>query len=152
MALNNIQPPKDSSEKLHSKYLKLQDLFIEIEKKELTPKVEEKLNEVIASLNAFDGKEKQQLKQVRRAQSKALNIVLKDLKLVTPNYYRNLWLGVGMAVFGIPMGTALGLAVDNLGLLGVGLPLGLTIGYAVGAEMDKKAKNEGKVLDVNIEY
>jgi len=49
------------------------------------------------------------------------------------------------------MGVVFGIMVDNMAYLGIGLPLGLAIGAAVGSNMDKKAKEEGRQLDVEVE-
>ena len=55
---------------------------------------------------------------------------------------------LGMSAFGLPMGLALSTATDNFGLLGVGLPIGMVIGMAMGTGMDKKAKEEGRQLEI----
>lgn len=73
-----------------------------------------------------------------------------ELKLVPKNYYRHLWIGVGMAAFGIPIGVTFGSVLGNMGLLGAGLPLGIAMGAGVGARMDKKAAEEGRQLDLEL--
>jgi hypothetical protein len=70
--------------------------------------------------------------------------------VVPKNHYRNQWLALGMATFGIPFGVALGMSLGNMALLGIGLPIGLAVGIAVGSGMDKKAFEEGRQLDVEI--
>ncbi|MBT8322649.1 MAG: hypothetical protein KJO94_04145, partial [Eudoraea sp.] len=72
------------------------------------------------------------------------------LKIVTKNYYRNLWLALGMTVFGIPLGVAFGAAQDNMAFLGVGIPIGMAIGIGVGTAMDEQAKKKGKQLDIDL--
>lgn len=57
---------------------------------------------------------------------------------------------VGMSAFGLPLGAALGLMVDNMALLALGLPIGLAIGVALGTSLDMKAKKEGRQLDFNV--
>ncbi|MFD2597795.1 hypothetical protein ACFSQ3_02435 [Sphingobacterium corticis] len=42
------------------------------------------------------------------------------------------------------------MSVGNIGLLGIGLPIGMALGLAVRATMDKKAKQEGRQLDLEI--
>jgi hypothetical protein len=37
-----------------------------------------------------------------------------------------------------------------MGLIGIGLPLGMSAGIAVGSQMDKKAFEEGRQLDIEI--
>ncbi|MCL7988924.1 hypothetical protein M8998_13320 [Sphingobacterium sp. lm-10] len=85
---------------------------------------------------------------IKRKQSKIVKLVEKPLKIVPLNYYKNLWLVLGMTAFGLPIGTALGVSLGNIGLMGIGLPIGLAIGMAVGTAMDKKARDEGRQLDI----
>lgn len=61
-------------------------------------------------------------------------------------------MALGMVVFGLPLGIAFGTILDNIGLLGIGLPIGMVIGLAVGTGMDKKAKEEGRQLNIEVSY
>ena len=70
--------------------------------------------------------------------------------MVPKNYYRNMWLALGMSVFGLPIGVAFGASIGNMGLLGVGLPIGMAIGTLVGSQMDKKALKESRQLNIEI--
>ncbi len=58
----------------------------------------------------------------------------------------------GMSAFGLPIGAAIGISMGNIGLLGIGLPIGMGIGIAVGTALDKKAKEGGKQLEVELKY
>ena len=89
-------------------------------------------------------------KQLRKTQTSILSKIEKELKLVTKNHYRNTWLAVGMAAFGIPLGVAFGASLGNMAFLGIGLPIGMIIGMAVGTNMDTKAFDEGRQLDLEI--
>ncbi|MBC7959846.1 MAG: hypothetical protein H7X94_08265, partial [Vallitaleaceae bacterium] len=91
-------------------------------------------------------------KLIKQKQSKIIKLVEKEAKIVPKNYYRNVWLAVGMSAFGLPIGVAIGLAVKNIGLLAIGLPIGMGIGVVVGTRLDKKAAQEGRQLDVEIKY
>ncbi len=83
-------------------------------------------------------------------------MIEKELKLVTKNHYRNTWLALGMAAFGIPLGVAFGTSLGNIAFIGIGLPNGLpnglAVGIAVGTGMDKKAFEEGKQMDLEIKH
>jgi hypothetical protein len=81
-----------------------------------------------------------------------IKLIEKEVKLVPKNYYRNLWLTLGMAGFGIPIGVAFGASLGNMAFIGVGLPIGLAFGIALGTGMDKKALAEGRQLDLEIKY
>ena len=74
----------------------------------------------------------------------------KELKIVPKNYYRNLWMVLGMSAFGLPLGVAFGLSLGNIGLLAIGLPIGMAIGTLVGSKLDKKALESGKQLDIEL--
>jgi hypothetical protein len=68
--------------------------------------------------------------------------------LVPPGYYRSEWMAIGMAAFGIPIGVAFGVAVDNTAFVGIGLPIGLAIGLSLGGAKDKEAARKGLQLDM----
>lgn len=70
-------------------------------------------------------------------------MIEKELHLVTKNHYRNTWFILGMLI-GVALGSA------NTSLLAVGIPLGFTIGIAIGTSKDKKAKDNGLQLDIEI--
>ncbi|MRT92904.1 hypothetical protein EMN46_08115 [Ancylomarina sp. 16SWW S1-10-2] len=108
------------------------------------------INRGIEAINTFTDSEKELRKLISKTQSRIINLLEKELKLVTKNHYRNTWLAVGMAVFGVPLGVALGTSLGNMGLMGIGLPIGMLIGMAIGSSMDKKACDEGRQLDLEI--
>ena len=74
----------------------------------------------------------------------------KELKWVTKNHYRTMWMMLGMTTFGLPLGVAFGAALGNMAFLGIGLPIGMAIGIGVGISMDQKAANEGRQLELEI--
>ena len=77
-------------------------------------------------------------------------MLAQKLKIVPINYFRKTWFVLGMTVFGLPIGAALGFSLSNMAYLGIGLPVGMSIGLAMGANMDKKAKEEGRQLDIEL--
>lgn len=134
--------------KLAKKYAKFKKLIDELGKRDLTPEVIASLNEKIESLNVISDTDKQLSSLLRKTQNSILKILEKELKIVPKNYYRTLWMGLGMAVFGVPIGIALSAGINNYGMLGAGFAIGIGIGLAVGSEMDRKASVEGRQLDV----
>ena len=127
-------------------------LISELEKKKVPIGIVNSINQDIDDLNSFSGSSKDFSKQLRMIQSRILKMLEKDLKLVTKNHYRNMWLAFGMSGIGIPIGVALGLSVGNIGLLAIGLPIGMGIGIAVGTIKDRKAQETGKQLDLEPKY
>jgi hypothetical protein len=128
------------------------ELLKELRKKEIPGKIADAINEDVKDLNAslYSGNEFRKL--LKQKQIRIVKLVEKELKIVPRNYYRNLWLAVGLSAFGLPIGLIFGMSMKNFGLLGIGLPIGMAIGIAVGTGMDKKAAKEGRLLDVEIRY
>jgi hypothetical protein len=149
--LNKI-PSIEQNKKLTKKYVYLKKLIEELNKKDLTSEIVNSVDNDIEQINSFSGSEKDLLKQIRKTQSSILKLVEKELKLVTKNHFRNKWLAIGMTAFGIPIGTAIGMSIGNMAFVGFGLVIGMIFGITYGMEMDKKAKDAGKQLNVEIEY
>jgi hypothetical protein len=125
-------------------------LLAELRKKELPDEVVMFINHGIERTNSARESSKAWRKELRRNQSNILTKIEKELKLVTKYHYRNRWMAIGMAAFGVPLGVAFGTSLGNMAFIGIGLPIGLAIGIAVGSDMDKKAFKEGRMLDVEI--
>jgi hypothetical protein len=136
--------------KLSEKYVQLGGLLRALKEKELPLEIIASVNQDIETLNASTLSGDALTKLVQQKQAKIIKLLEKALKIVPRNYYRNLWLAVGMSVFGLPIGVAIGVTSGNMGLLAVGLPIGMGIGILVGSEMDKKAFTEGRQLDIEI--
>jgi len=137
-----------SNPKLKGKVEQFEKLLADLNKREIPEEVAVVINTEIEKLNQFKGDEKAFKKQLFKSQAAVYRMVQKKLKLVPKNYYRMLWMSLGMTSFGLPIGIAFGLANDNMALLGAFLPVGMVIGMAIGAGMDKKAAKDGLQLDV----
>ncbi|MCL6258842.1 hypothetical protein M3O96_07085 [Aquiflexum sp. TKW24L] len=142
------RPEFSSKEKLNKKITCFSKIIDELRTRPIPPNVIETINTEISKVNASPGSEKEYLRTLSKAQTNTLKVIEKELNLVVKNHYRNLWLALGMAAFGIPLGVAFGISLGNLGLLGLGLPIGLAMGIAVGTSLDNKAAKEGRQLDV----
>lgn len=151
----NIKPLKEISDfennkKLRNRYTTFKKLVSLLQKEELPPEVIEKINSSLDEINQHPTQDKSLSKLISRNQRKVLKVLEKELKIVPKNYYRNLWMALGMAAFGIPMGAAFGAAMGNMAFLGIGIPIGMGIGLAFGASMDQKAADEGRQLNIEI--
>lgn len=142
---------KEESKKLKKRFDQFNLLIDEINKKEIPEELITSFNDMVQKLNQQQSSAKLLRINIRRTQTKLLKQVEKELKIVTKNHYRNTWMALGMSAFGIPMGVVFGSAMDNMALLGIGLPIGMIIGMAIGDQMDKKAAKEGRQLDIQIE-
>ena len=136
--------------KLSKIYVQFRELLKELRKRELPHKIIETINQNIAELNSMSPADKELKKMIERKRAKIIKLLEKELKIVPKNYYRNLWLAHGISTIGIPIGVSFGISMDNLALLGIGLPIGMAIGMGLGLRMDKKAFKEGRQLDLEV--
>lgn len=146
------RPNIENDKKLLVKYQNFESLLSELEQKEIPSEIKNFINEEIEAINSFSGTDPELSKKIRKTSSGILKRVEKDLKLVPKNYYRGLWLALGMSAFGIPIGFAIALNIGNMAFLGTGFPIGMGIGIAVGTAMDKKALDAGRQLDFEMKY
>ncbi|MCB0638448.1 MAG: hypothetical protein KDC54_17580 [Lewinella sp.] len=123
-------------------------LLTALREHELSVETEEFINGHIASVNAFSSSDKDLRNVLAKAHQSILQRLEKAHHLVPPGRYTGMWMALGMAAFGVPLGVSFGLALDNMALLSIGLPIGLAIGLAIGAGLDEKAKKEGRQLAV----
>ncbi len=147
----NKQPiTEQGSKRLIDTENTFQKLVEQLNTKEIPYLLAEWINEHIEELNTFSGSEKARRKLIKKNQWNILRRVEKELQLVTKNMYRNRWMAIGMAVFGVPLGAAFGILMGNMAFVGIGIPIGMVIGMSIGAAMDKKAKEENRQLDLEI--
>ncbi|TRX16645.1 hypothetical protein FNW25_14930 [Flavobacterium franklandianum] len=131
-------------------YEQLGKLLNSIEIKELPDETVDLINNEIEQINSISDIDKYFVKAIKEKENGVIKLIEKKHKIAPKNYYRKLWMILGMSIFGIPMGVAFGLSIGNLGMLGIGLPIGMAIGIGVGSSMDKKAFNEGRQLDFEV--
>lgn len=148
-----IERPRISENvKALNAYLQLGKLLNLLEIKEFPEDTVELINQEIEKLNAIGDDDKYLKSKIKTKENNIIKLVEKRHKIVPKNYYKKLWMVLGMSAFGIPMGVAFGLSIGNLGMLGIGLPIGMGIGVAVGTSMDNKALKEGRQLDFEVKF
>jgi len=138
--------------KLARIYTQFQELLKELRKRELPEKIIDVVNQKIEGLNSIILTGNELGKLVKQKQTEIIKLLEKELKIVPKNHYRNLWLVLGMSVFGLPIGVVYGVILNNMGMLAIGLPIGMAIGIGLGAVLDKKAVKEGRQLEMEIQY
>jgi hypothetical protein len=148
----DLKPELLTDTKTKALYDQLQQLLNELEKKKISAETVEKINRETAIINSTALRDKDLHKVLKQKQNDIIKLLEKEHKIVPKNYYRNLWMAVGMGAFGLPIGVAFGLLMHNIALLSIGLPIGLGIGVVVGSSLDKKAEAEGRQLNVEIKY
>lgn len=154
MELTTFQIPAfiKPTSKLALKADVFEKLLNELSSRDLPKSMIESINQQVALVHSSGIDEKTFAKQLSKSQGLILKQLEKELKIVPKNYYRTIFMSIGMAGIGIPMGVAFGLSIGNLAFLGLGLPIGLAIGLAIGSAKDKKAAAEGNQLSVAIIY
>jgi hypothetical protein len=140
---------KERNSKLWMQFLQLIEI---LRNKNLPEEMIGFVNDQIQELNEYPCGTIDFYKLVKKKQTLILRKLEKDLKMVPKNYYMNMWLALGIGAFGMPIGIALGSSLGNMGFLGLGLPFGVAIGIALGSSLDKKAKTDGKQLDIEVKY
>lgn len=138
------------SPKIIKEYAILDKLYLELEKKDLPAEVVEFINNRTDYLNTLGEQDPRLLKLLRKTKQDIVKQVEKQVKIVPRNYYRNLWMVIGMSVYGLPIGVIYATITQNWGLLGIGLPIGMLLGMGHGARLDKKASEELRQLDLDI--
>ncbi len=142
----------ESNKKLTDLHAQFEKLLSELRKRDLPDKVVQSINTNIDLIDPTMEPEKAYIKQFRKTQQDILSLIEKELKLVPKNHYRNIWMALGIAAFGIPIGVVFEASLGNMGYLAIGIPFGLSIGLAIGTGLDKKAADEGRQLDVEINF
>lgn len=97
-------------------------------------------------------KERENLpKDIYKSNNKIISDITTHLQnqhnIIQEGYYTVMCIGLGIS-FGAGLGLVFGLIIfDELALgLPIGSGLGISLGVAIGANMDKKAKEEGRVI------
>lgn len=154
MQITELKPRPEigGNSKVNNPYEQFKNIIIELNKKEIPASTIEKMNVEIQLMNSFRGTDDELKKLIRNKQNQVLKIAEKDTKIVVKNHHRNIWLPVGMTVFGLPIGVAFGMAIDNMAMMATFLPIGMFVGIIVGSLLDQKAQKEGRQLDLNLKY
>ncbi len=132
-----------SDEKLQKALNELIPIFEDLDRRQIpTESVADQLKRLKTILTA-----ELQLKQVVKLKTDLLGVLRRQYGLVTPKYYQTLWMILGMTIFGVPFGMIFSFAIDNMAFLGLGFGFGMPIGMAIGMAKDKKALEDGLVID-----
>ena len=145
----NVAIKTNSNPKVISHCNKLDDLLKAIEDKNIPIEQINAINKLIQKSNNFEGTDKKLIKLLRKTDCAIISLLEKKLKYVPKNYYKNLWMALGMSVFGLPLGVAFSAVLNNYGFIGIGLPIGLVIGMALGKTLDKKAATNNLQLNIS---
>ena len=140
----------DSDIKLSQLFNQLKSLLIELKNRELPNNIIESINADAEEINATTQTGSSLRKLLKVKQSKILKLIEKELKIVPKKHYQKLWFVMGVSAIGLPIGVALGASMGNMGLIGIGMPIGMLVGRILGSNMDKKAFESGRQLNIEI--
>ncbi|WP_341226205.1 hypothetical protein [uncultured Arcticibacterium sp.] len=154
MNIKDLLKKPDLEEKSRElkQFVQFDKLIRELKARTLPEHTIKTINLEVDAINSTLELGKKLAKQIKTSLAKIIKLLEKDLKIVTKNYYRNLWLAIGVGAFGVPLGVALGSILGNMAFIGIGMPIGMAIGVAIGTQMDKKAATEGRQLDLEVQY
>lgn len=139
----------NSNTKLRKRLDYTANIFRELDQRQLDPKP---FDSLLKKLKSLLSQATIKPAEVTKYYSALLQFVRQEHGLVPQNYYRNLWMILGMTIFGLPFGMMFGFALDNFAFFSIGLPMGMPIGMAVGAGKDKKAKEDGLQMAVEQDF
>lgn len=125
---------------------RLQGIIEVLNKQELPEEIIVQLNREIDTLNSFEDPEKRMLIRIKTTENNILELVRRRLGIITEKYYTFLWMSLGLAAFGLPLGTLIFAIKENPAFIATGLPLGSVLGIFIGIALDYRAKKENKVL------
>lgn len=138
----------DKSRKTTEKYNQLQKLIKELRKRELGEKTTADVNGEIMRFNQVNTAAPNFDRSLKQTQSAILQHLRENLNLVPKNHYRDLWLVLGMTALGIPLGVIFGVGFADMAFIAIGMPCGMALGIGIGVSKDKKAKKDGRQLDI----
>lgn len=144
----NVRQDITMDKNLDYAYSRFETLLGELRKKELPQNINESINQNISEINLSGNTDKKLRILIDKKYTEILELVKKDLNLKPKNHYTFLWMALGTAIFGLPIGVIYGKIVGNMGLLSLGIPVGLGIGIIVGMSLDKKVEKEGRQLSI----
>ncbi len=106
MNIIKLIEPKDGniSPKLKEIYFKFNELIDELNLKEFLVNTINSINLYIEELNSALPNMKGVRGHLLKKQTKILRLIEKEHKIVAKNYYRNLWMALGMSTFGVAYG------------------------------------------------
>jgi hypothetical protein len=120
MEINELKKRKgiDSNKKQTDLYVQFEKLLSELKKRKLPDEVVHSINTNLDLTDPDSGTEEKLRKQPRKTQTDILGLIEKELKLVPKKHYRTIWLALGLAAFGAPIGVAFGAGLGNMAFIG----------------------------------
>lgn len=136
--------------KLRGMVVQFERLIGELNSKDLPAATVGFINKEIEQVNRTEKSGNELRRLLVKNRAAIIKWLEKKHKIVPKYYYRNQWLVLGMLLFGVPIGLALGAPNGHTALLAFGMPIGIAIGLTIGGQKDKKALMEGRQLNITL--
>jgi hypothetical protein len=146
----NENPNAKLSAKSNLYHTQIEYILRDLSGRDIPHYVAQAINDAVQEINLTTKIDYALHKLLKQKQRDIIKLLEKELKIVPINYYRNLWMVIGMTVFGVPTGVAFGTAIGSMAFMGLWLPIGMAIGMAVGSVLDRKAQEDGRQLSVEV--
>lgn len=145
--IKNLQRKLDQTEKkrIFKSLEWYKKAFQALSEKSVSP---EKLSSIISQVEEALQFREVSRKQLGKIRSEFITTLETEYGLVCKGHYQQKWMMYGI-ILGLPFGTIFSTILKNFAFTGIGLPIGMGIGIAIGAEKDRKAAADGRVLDVS---
>ena len=146
--LNEIEGISENI-KLNRVYIQFQELLIAIRKKDLPDKIIEIINQDIEDINSTSLINNELRKLIVRKQSKIIDLLNKELKIVPKAFYQNHLFALG-GCLGVTIGTSFMISIGSYTFSSGGIIIATVVGFTLGRMMDKNALKKGRQLDFKI--
>ncbi len=87
--------------KVNRLYMQLQDLLEKSDQKKLSDNAVQFINQEIEEINSANRFQSEIQKLIKQKQTLIIKFSEKEFKIVPENYYRNLWLAIGMTALDV---------------------------------------------------
>ncbi|MEL6804098.1 MAG: hypothetical protein AAFO91_09985, partial [Bacteroidota bacterium] len=136
--LQTLQRPAfiENDKGFNKQFTRLETILEDLNSRSIASTTSDSINAQIEEINQHTGN-KASYKKAFGSGSREITTLLQKAEGLTPKaYYQTLWMSLGMAAFGLPIGLLIALSVDNWGLLAIGLPIGSAVGVILGMSFD----------------
>ncbi|MFY1046135.1 hypothetical protein [Chryseobacterium sp. GP-SGM7] len=148
----NLKFDQVNNPKLSDLYFQLQDILKKLNQKKLPSETVDYINIQVEKINSSNLNDKPLLNLLKERQHYIVKYVENNHKIFPKNYHRNMWVGLGALVFGLPIGLLLAYIFNNARFFALGLITGAGIGTLAGISMDKKVLREGRQLTIELKF
>jgi hypothetical protein len=146
--LDNLNE-KTADAKTKSSIQKLKNLLMKLNERKI---FDGDAHLIIERLEILEKKHEQNPKKLIQSVWNCYNAIIsicaKFYNLVTKGKHQSDWSGMGMSL-GMMFGVVVYASTNEVAYIGLGMPFGLFVGWIVGAALDRKAKNENRVLQLD---